>query len=475
MSFTNKIRLPFKITRSQFLKDKSVFRFADGSREVNSVEMSKKYEGETDYLSEIMHQRLAIALEHDTVVIEGEKYFGKVISDGDYEIDWPKFLDYPTGKAVFNVLVTPFDATNSNCKTCEEAQQLNLTDDTFPEILEEGQTYQLNIAANDKICCYPSTFSIVYLNTDYIQDALIDANGVLSITMKATFFTGSNIKLISYRVTCSNDSYDEADVFGNVEGEEPDCNATFNLLISSITTTSAIANFDPAIPVPDHYYWKLYKITDLGDVLKQSGQLGGTEIDLTGLEDDSDYKIFVRSQCDSTNNDSPASVFIETTFHTLEDTTSCGEYILSSYWPFPTPTSFPFSYIDCNGDTKTIILRRNQILHICALQNSPGDPVSITHTSGGSYLHGIDSNCTAPPSAIRLTVAAKAGLVSGLCETSYDVWIAASDIDIHTGVHVFTDSSLSIPFTGYDYITDSGGSIYFYSGNIVGASIGASC
>src|SRR5687767_11228562 len=99
MPFRNRIRLPFYLTRPQFPRESNVFRRADGSTKVQSVIIRKVFEGETDKLPKEIHERFIVALSHDDVTIEGKYLATGVSMDGDYEIDWLKFLDFPLANA----------------------------------------------------------------------------------------------------------------------------------------------------------------------------------------------------------------------------------------------------------------------------------------------------------------------------------------------------------------------------------------
>lgn len=384
MAFTNKIRLPFKLTRPQFPEDRTVYRKANGETKVLSSVVKKTYEGETDWWPEKWHQRLAIALGHDNITIEGDKYLGGVVKDGDYEIDWQPFLDYPTAKAKFSIQTTPFDNTNSNCMSCEEASQLSLEDNTFGDPLEEDQEYNINVADNDNICCYPAIFSISSFDSDYLESANIDQEGNIVIQTKDSFISANGIKLLTYRVTCPNGRFDEADVFANLEGSEPGCIAPSNPIISSITTSSCNINFTASPSIPDHYFWRLYRADSPGAPV-QSGS-SATSVSLTSLDSGTSYKWYVRSQCAPGNDDSDASNFIEADFTTNPDTSLCGKYSLS----FSNPTLGPgasrsATYLDCIGSYQTTVILNNISKEVCALQTTPGTPVEITF-SGGSGM-----------------------------------------------------------------------------------------
>lgn len=380
MPFKNKIRLPIKITRPQFPEERSVFRKANGETKTLSVVVRKNYEGETDWMPEKWHERLKIALAHDEVNIEGDKYIGGVSQEGEYDIQWQTFLDYPTAKASFKVSVTPFAATNSNCQTCEEATQLTLADDYFndayayPLTLEEEQEYESNVADNDTICCYPAVFSITSYNAEYLQSATIDQTGLLTIVMNDNLTTAEGVNLVTYRVTCPNGGYDEADVFGDIEGSIEGCAAPTDLFMDITGTTTATITWTAASPVPANgYTWELYEADNPGAYF-QNGNTTGTSANLTSLTSGTEYVFYVWSDCGGTTSVQQSLIF----FTAIESGT-CGEYTISFADPEGNAGNSAFvTYLDCNSDYKSFKIFHLQSRVICAMQNSPGDPVSIT-------------------------------------------------------------------------------------------------
>lgn len=372
MPFRNRIRLPFYITRPQFPTESNTFRLANGTKKTLSSVIRKVFEGETENLPREIHERLVIALKHDDVVIEGKYYLGGVSIEGDYDIDWNKFLDYPLAKAAFKVDVTPFNYSNDNCQTCEEAAQISLVDDTLPETLDEGQTYDLNVFANDSICCKPIVAEIVTYDTIYIASASIDAaSGIVSITMQGSVPTSENVNLLTYRVTCPNGGYDEASVFGDTNGTVPaECETPTGLELMSVTETEAEFSWDFDFDAA-FYHWYLYLASDLITPISSGLRLIST-LDLTGLTPGTSYVLYLQTQCDNGS----FSGFTNLPFETEgEDEGGCGQYQLYNN---DFPTNFAIvTYIDCAGNEQNIHVQGSTSVLICALENSPSDPVSI--------------------------------------------------------------------------------------------------
>jgi hypothetical protein len=373
MAFKNRIRLPFYLTRPQYPRESNIFRRADGSTKVQSSIIRKVFEGETENLPKEIHERLVVALSHDDVIIEGKYLATGVSLEGDYDIDWNKFLDFPLAKAAFKVQVTPFNFSNDNCQTCEEAAQISLDDDTFPSLLEEGQTYNLNVFANDSICCSPITAEIVIFDSNYITSANISAiNGIVTITMKATISSATNVNLLTYRVSCPNGGYDEANVFGDTDGTEPPptCATPTNLLVSSITETSATVTWDNMAGALT-YFWQLYLASDLITPIS-SGYHLTNNLSLSSLTQGTNYAIYVQTNC--TNGSS--SGFTNMPFTTEgEDQGGCGQYNIEN-WDLTSVHSV--NYIDCNGVSQDAFITPGGSREICALEYSPGDPIQIT-------------------------------------------------------------------------------------------------
>jgi hypothetical protein len=386
MPFKNRIRLPFYITRPQFPSEQNIFRRADGTSKTLSAVVRKVYEGETNYLAEAIHERLKIALSHDDVTIEGQRYLGGVSPEGDYEISWSGFLDYPLAKAEFKVQVTPFNYSNDNCQTCDEATQLSLDDDTITgpyEVLEESQQYQYNVFENDSICCSPITAEIVTINSLYIASASIDAtSGILTITIKDTVPSATLANLLTYRVTCPNGSYDDADVYGNVDGSEIACLAPGSLDAGTVTETSASPNwFDIPIPSPVSYNYQLYLSSDLFNPIN-TGNTPGISVLYDSLMPGTSYTFYVQSVCEGGGT----SEFISIQFTTVGETSGgCGLY---EVFIFGGP---PFEYtqithLNCNGVYVNAFVQNQSSSTICTMEESPGVPVDIIGADDIQYL-----------------------------------------------------------------------------------------
>ncbi len=379
MAFHNRVRLPLNIDRPQYAATREVYTKADGTTKTLSAVLKKTYQGKTDWMPEKWHERLMVALNHDSVVIEGEKYLGGVALDGDstYIIDWDEIFRTQIAGAKFQVLVTPFDNSNANCMTCDQANQVVLVDDDMPSDLNENTDYSIDVIQNDSICCYPVVFTITSFNSDYLSSCTIDVNGTAHFHTKSGLVEINGLKLFTYRATCSSGGYDEADVFGNINGTVPGCLAPTDLTENSLTQTSIEMVWTPPSPAPDHYFWQL--LSSPGGVVLQSGDSATNFVDITGMTASTAYTFQVRSQCDGTDSDGTASNWIQFPFVTAAAATNtCGEYRIFYYGTDPTGH---VTYLNCFGtySTRSIIKLTNE--NICALQSSPG---VFTDISGAS-------------------------------------------------------------------------------------------
>lgn len=373
MPFKNRIRLPFYVTRPQFPTESNTFRLANGSRKTLSSIIRKVFEGKTDDIPKELHERLVIALKHDDVSVEGKYYLGGMSLDGDYEIDWNAFLDFPLAKAAFKVEVTPFDYSNDNCQTCEDLSQVVCEDDDLGTV-DEDDTITVHVLDNDNICCRPVTISLVTFNADFLDSCVISGNDII-IHTKPSLPDANSIILATYRAQCPNGAYDEANIIANINGTDPApiCLAPTNpVLVSIDSDTSATFSWTAPSPVPDcGYHWK---VTNLGGlIIYNSGDTTNTTVQVTGLTSSSLLYFYVQSNCCSESTNFAGPVAFSLPPPSEEDT--CGQYQLYNN-DFPTNYAI-VTYIDCNGNEQNIHVQGSTSALICALQNSPGDPVSI--------------------------------------------------------------------------------------------------
>ena len=376
MAFKNRIRLPFKLHKPQYVETVESYRKANGETVVLSVVIRKIYEGITDEWPEKLHERFKIALRHDSVQIEGDKYVGMVAQDGDYQIDWSDFLSRPIAQGKFKAEVTPFNATNSNCGSCQEFTQVVANDDNLGT-LNEGDHVISDPLSNDQICCNPVSISLVTVNSTYISNVVINTNNSIEFDVNNPVSPANGVVLLTYRAQCQNGQFDDANIIADITGSLPACLSPTNLSIIDVTATTADINWDD-MPTASSYDWILYKLPDLVTQIASLNVLT-SNASLSSLEPNTSYRLYVRTQC---NGGSELSPFTFIDFITsAASNVFCGEYSIHN-------NSFilkAVTYTDCNGNTQNIVLVGNETRVICALQSSPGIPISIT-TSGATTI-----------------------------------------------------------------------------------------
>lgn len=375
MAFRNRVRLPIKLHKPQFVEEADTYRRANGVTDVLFVVIRKVYEGLTDSLPEKIHERLKIALRHDSVTIEGDKYIGLITQEGSYDIEWSDFLSRPIAQAKFKANVTPFNASNSNCGTCEEYSQVVAEDDNMGDTPENGN-YDIDVLANDSICCNPVTISIVTFNTSFLNSATVNPDNTITVSVKNNVPSANSVILATYRVECDNGMFDEANIIANIQGTNPDpvCLAPTDVIETALNSdTSASFSWTAPSPVPDcGYHWE---VRNIAAVVLASGDTSDAFVTATGLPSNADFlRFFVRSNCcdDFASNYAGPVIF---NLPPPSDTESCGEYELEST-VFFLPVSV--TYTDCSGNQQTIFVPPVTTRYICALQYSAGNPVEIT-------------------------------------------------------------------------------------------------
>jgi len=383
--FLNRVRLPLYFSKPQFPIERSVFKRADGSRKVLSAVVSNTYEGKTDDIPKEWHQRLAIALSHDVVNIESDRLLTEVVMESEYGIDWQEFLDFPIAKANFTVNVTPFNASNSNCQTCDEITQLELVDDTTEDCFEEGTTneFPFSVLLNDSICCYPFTLEIVSFNTTYFSAVSITDAGIVTFTLQDETPSISNVLLATYRVTCPNGAYDEANIYVCIEGTSTECVAPQNVILPVLPNgDNATISWDAVIPTPAGYNWALYDADDIYTIL-QSGSTTDTFITVTGLTPGETYVFAVQTDCgDGTSSWST----VEFTITDLPENL-CGNFMVS-YDPTDRPYTGSYTYMDCSGEIQNGTLISFDAQPVCMLINEgETNPILFTADPGISISY----------------------------------------------------------------------------------------
>jgi len=115
----NKVRLPFYLGKPNRKADRNIYFKSNGQAKVTKSVLRKEYEASVDYLPDLLHEKLHIALEHETVFIESAQYTGEVRISEDYEVKWTDLNEFLLAPAAFKVNATPYGSSLNNCADCE--------------------------------------------------------------------------------------------------------------------------------------------------------------------------------------------------------------------------------------------------------------------------------------------------------------------------------------------------------------------
>jgi hypothetical protein len=116
---TNYIRLPLYFKEPNISSDKTVYVRPDGSRQLLSARLAKRYKGYVDEVPEEVHQNLVIALNHDGIYFTPENFTTQIQArfEDEYNNNYPEIMqNVNIWSSDFTIFETPFNNFNSNCE-----------------------------------------------------------------------------------------------------------------------------------------------------------------------------------------------------------------------------------------------------------------------------------------------------------------------------------------------------------------------
>ena len=119
----NQVRLPFYLSRPTHPQKKEVYINSKGVHQTLSAFVEKEYQLQTDWMIELFHECMAIALSHDTIIIKNSNIREKtvqVISSDGYTAEWNNDHELITAPGKGKVRVSSFGYANNNCDTEED-------------------------------------------------------------------------------------------------------------------------------------------------------------------------------------------------------------------------------------------------------------------------------------------------------------------------------------------------------------------
>ena len=265
----NRVRLPFYLNQAQPVEDKAQYRKTNGQIKQTKSLLTKEYQVQTEYFTELIHDKVMIALAHGRVNVIGNKYTGGISKNSAYVIDWTDNLC--KAPANFKALAIDFMIKNNTCSECLVIPICNPV--AMPEFLladaKNGMAYSQSVTLAGT-----APFSITDIQKPaWLSIALNGSVITFSGTPANTDIVTSEIKL-----TANND-----------------CGLTSIIKLLSVIDTPCVPVAFVGTPIlPDGQKDKLYKYSigitgkapfNLSAIVKPAWmavELTGTQINLSG-------------------------------------------------------------------------------------------------------------------------------------------------------------------------------------------------
>lgn len=137
----NRIRLPFWIRKPEYPLQEKIQRKSGGRYKRLSTNIEKEYACITDYLPEWAHDRMIIALKHDSVIVtnvNAKIQDEEMMQAGAYDPEWDKEDQNVCESQASFKIKRNFNGINSNCKViaepcCSSAQLIEWTGEVAVE------------------------------------------------------------------------------------------------------------------------------------------------------------------------------------------------------------------------------------------------------------------------------------------------------------------------------------------------------
>jgi hypothetical protein len=112
----NKVRLWLYPSQPKPVEDKAIYRKSSGAiRQTRSV-ITKEFLMQTEHLNEDIHDKITVALAHDSINMYSTNYTGGISKNGDYTIEWVDNIC--KAPANFKAWATPYAIKNNSCADC---------------------------------------------------------------------------------------------------------------------------------------------------------------------------------------------------------------------------------------------------------------------------------------------------------------------------------------------------------------------
>lgn len=113
----NQVRIPAYLSRPLHPQKRNVYIKSSGNQVLLSASIEKEYQLQTDWMIELFHECLTIALNHDNVVMKGDSFREKEVSviASEYTAEWNQDHELIKAPGKGKVKMATFGKSNSNC------------------------------------------------------------------------------------------------------------------------------------------------------------------------------------------------------------------------------------------------------------------------------------------------------------------------------------------------------------------------
>lgn len=118
----NQVRLPISLSRPVHPQKRSVYITSKGRQKLLSANAEKEYQLETDWMIELFHECMVIALLHDNIILKNDNIREKTVEilSSEYNAEWNNEFNLIEAPGKGKVKVATFGQTNNNCESSDD-------------------------------------------------------------------------------------------------------------------------------------------------------------------------------------------------------------------------------------------------------------------------------------------------------------------------------------------------------------------
>jgi hypothetical protein len=179
----NRARLWMYLSQPKPVEDKAIYRKSNGVIKQTRSLITKEFICLTEHLTENLHDKIVVALGHQTVICNSNNYSGGISKNGDYAIEWVD--NYCKAPATFKALATPLAIKNNNCGDCKIVPYscVEIQDYTATSNLNcntEIEDIGIMIDQSSAVAIYTATWTNINIPTTQLPLIGISTNNGLS-------------------------------------------------------------------------------------------------------------------------------------------------------------------------------------------------------------------------------------------------------------------------------------------------------